>query len=487
MKILDRYILKNFLINFLSAYIILTIIFIFQFIWVFIDELAGKGLDIGIIAKFILYNIPGLTPLVLPLTVLLASLLTFGSLAENYEFAAMKSTGFSLIRAMRPLIVFMIFLSIGTFFVNNNLIPAAELTNYNLRNNIKKAKPALAITAGAFNNLESLNLKVDEKYGENDRFLKNVVIHKNSKDKKNHTVIKAKEGELLSSETSNILQLILKDGYYYEDVISKDPRKRDHYPHAKAKFEKYIINVDVSSFKHEDLSKIKVENTFKMMNVNELNTAVDSIKKGYLNNMNQFGENVYRRSGFIEINKSNVANNPDSLKVETKDTLLNVDLVSLVSAKKKKQVLDIALNGVSNKANTLRNKKKDFAFRKKFLNKHIITLNNKFSLSVACLVLFFIGAPLGAIIKKGGLGLPIIISMTIFLAYHFLGMFLDNFSEDGSVSPTMASWLPTFIMLPFGIYLTDRASKDRPIAELYKYFAPIGSFFSKIFKALNSL
>lgn len=489
MKILDRYILKRFLINFITAYIILTVIFIFQFIWVFIDELAGKGLDVGIIVKFITYNIPGLTPLVLPLTVLLASLLTFGTFAENYEFAAMKSTGFSLIRAMKPLVVFMVVLSIATFFVNNNVIPAAELTTYNMRNNIKKAKPALAITTGSFNNLESLNLKVDEKYGENDRFLKNVVIHKNSADKKNRTVIKAKTGELYSSEESNILQLILNDGYYYEDINSNDPKKRDNYPHAKAKFEKYTINVDVSGFNNENLTDIKVENTFKMMNVNELHKAVDSIRKGYIKNMNQFGDNLLRRSGFMDLNANLKVDRKDTDTVTQaiKDPSEVKNIVNLVSAFKRKQVLDIALNGVSNKINTLNGKKDDYFIRKKFLNKHIVTFHKKFSLSVACIVLFFIGAPFGAIIRKGGLGIPIIVSMVIFLAYHFLGMFLENFSEDGSVSPTLAAWLPTFILLPFGIYLTNRASRDRPIAELYKYFAPIGSFLSKIYRALDAL
>lgn len=487
MKILDKYILKRFLVNFITAYIILTVIFIFQFIWVFIDDLTGKGLDLGIIAKFITFNIPGLTPLVLPLTVLLASLLTFGSLAENYEFAAMKSTGFSLIRAMRPLIVFMIVLSIAAFFVNNNVIPAAELTTYNMRVNIKRTKPALAITTGAFNNLESINLKVDEKYGDNDRFLKNVVIHKNSPDKRNRTVIKANEGELYSNENSNILQLILKDGYYYEDISANNPKKRDNFPHAKAKFEKYILNVDVSGYNTEDINSIKVDNTFKMMNVNELYTAVDSIKEGYIKNMDQFGENLLRRSGFMDLNTNLHRSTNDSIAKKNIDPDKVNNLINLVDPVKRKQVVDIALNGTNTKINTLKNKKDDYFFRKKFLNKHIVTFHKKFSLSVACIVLFFIGAPFGAIIKKGGLGIPIIVSMVIFLAYHFLGMFLENFSEDGSVSPTLAAWLPTFVLLPFGIYLTNRASKDRPIAELYKYFAPIGRFFTKIYSALDAL
>ncbi|SFU74437.1 lipopolysaccharide export system permease protein [Pustulibacterium marinum] len=484
MKILDKYILKKFLQNFFGAYIILTIIFIFQFIWMFIDDLAGKGLDLGIILKFLIYNIPGLTPLVLPLTVLLASILTFGTFAENYEFAAMKSTGFSLIRAMRPLIFFMIILSIVTFFINNNLIPAAELTTFNLRNNIKKAKPALAITEGAFNDLDMYNMKVDDKYGENDRFLKNVVIHKNSKDNKNYTVIKAKDGELLSSEESNILQLILKDGYYYEDIKSNNPKKRENYPFAKAYFDTYTINVDVSGFNNEDLDEVKIDNTFKMMNVTELHQAVDSIEDGYKNNMNQFGENLLKRSGFQDIN-TNIINKIDTTKVQDFSKINS--LIALVDPVKRKQVIDIALNSTSNKINTLNGKKGDYAIRKKMLNKHIITFNNKFSLSVACMVLFFVGAPLGAIIRKGGLGLPIIISMIIFLAYHFLGMFTDNFSEDGSISPALASWIPTLVMLPIGIYFTDRASKDRPIADWYKYYSPFTRLFKKIFKALNSL
>lgn len=481
MKILDRYILKRFLLNFFSAYIILTFIFIFQFIWMIIDDLAGKGLDFGIILKFLIYNIPGLTPLVLPLTVLLASILTFGTFAENYEFAAMKSTGFSLIRAMKPLIVFMVLLSIATFFINNNVIPAAELTTFNLRNNIKKAKPALAITEGAFNDLDAYNLKVDDKYGENDRFLKNVVIHKNSKDNKNYTVIKAKDGELLSSEESNILQLILKDGYYYEDIKTKDPKKRDQYPHAKAHFEKYILNVDVSSFNNDDLDEVKIDNTFKMMNVNELYYAVDSLDKGYKNNMNQYGENLFKRTGF---------NNLDD-GIHIKDSVIpsqkQHDFIAMASPDVRKQLIDIAINSTTNKINSLNGKKNDYFFRKKMLNKHIITLHKKFSLSVACLVLFFVGAPLGAIIRKGGLGLPIIISMLIFLTYHFLGMFTENFSEDGSVSPAIAGWIPTLVMLPLGIYFTDRASKDRPIADWYRYYSPILRFFKKIFNALKAL
>ena len=192
-------------------------IFIFQTIWLFIDDLAGKGLDIIIIGKFLFYLLPNLTEKVLPLTVLLSSILTFGSFAENYEFAAMKASGISLQRAMLPLIIFVTILGGIAFFFANSVIPASEQKIYNLRRNIAKVKPAAVIVEGVFSDVEGFNIKVDQKYGENDKYLKDVVIHKKTNLEKNNTVIKAKTGELRSSQGSDIIQLVLSDGHYYEE------------------------------------------------------------------------------------------------------------------------------------------------------------------------------------------------------------------------------------------------------------------------------
>lgn len=209
-------------------------IFIFQTIWLFIDDLAGKGLDIVIIGKFLLYLMPNLTEKVLPLTVLLSSILTFGTLAENYEFAAMKASGISLQRAMLSLIFFVVLLGGVTFYFANSIIPASEQKIYNLRRNIAKVKPAVAIVEGVFSDFEGadMNIKVDEKYGDNDRFLRNVTIHIKTKTKVNSTVIKAKTGELKSSEDSDILQLVLYEGHYYEDLSKKSSKdkKNIHLP-----------------------------------------------------------------------------------------------------------------------------------------------------------------------------------------------------------------------------------------------------------------
>ena len=201
MKILDKYILTSYLKIFFSFFFILMFIFLIQIIWVFIDDLAGKEIDFEIIFKFLLFYSPKLLPLVIPLTVLLASIMTFGNLSEQYELAAIKSSGMSLFRSMRGIVVFNLILSVGMFFIANTLIPFAEFKSYNLRKNLAKLKPALAITEGVFNDINLMNIKVGRKYGPNNTLLEDVIIHKNNFNSKNTLVIKAESGELISRET----------------------------------------------------------------------------------------------------------------------------------------------------------------------------------------------------------------------------------------------------------------------------------------------
>ena len=230
-------------------------IFIIQTFWLFIDELAGKGLDILIIFKFLLYYSPKLIPLVLPLSVLLASLMTFGTLSENYEFAAMKSTGISLQRALYSLVIFHILLGIGTFYFSNHVIPYGELKSYNLRRNLAKLEPTLAIREGIFNEIGETNIKVKRKYGPNERFLEDVIIHEYSPDLKNNVVIKAERGELKSEPTDPNLTLVLYNGNRYEDIEPKKLKERNRMPHAKVYFETYEMNIDLSKFNQVDLEE----------------------------------------------------------------------------------------------------------------------------------------------------------------------------------------------------------------------------------------
>ena len=471
-------------------------IFIFQAIWFFIDEFAGKDIDLEIVGKFLFYYSPNLVPNVLPLTVLLASIMTFGALAENYEFAAMKASGISLSRAMRSLIVFIAFLSFGTFFFANNVIPAAEYKSYNLRRNIAQMKPAMAISEGAFSTIgEDFSMKVDEKHGPNDNYLDNVIIHQLSNGGLNKKVIKSVDGELIGSENSNILQLKLLDGNYYQDMDAKSRDKRDNYPFAKAHFETYTIFMDLSELNNIDLEEEKVKNTFKMLNVSELDYAIDSLANDNEKIFTNFGENIYKRTG-----AANIQSKPRTDKKVKKDTpkgekeytsaekeeiramlFENIDsTITLYQDYRQSQMIDMALNTVKNTKSTLEGKKWDLNRRIKLYNHHVLSLHQKYALAFACFILFFVGAPLGAIIRKGGLGLPMVLAIGLFLIYHFINIFTKNYAEDGSLSPVLGAWIATAIMLPLGIFLTRRATADKALFDSGGLLTVIGDFLRKI-------
>jgi lipopolysaccharide export system permease protein len=453
------------------------LIFIFQSIWLFIDELAGKGLDFIIIGKFLFYYAPNLVPNVLPLTVLLASIMTFGAFAENYEFAAMKSAGISLQRAMRSLIVFILFLSVATFYFANNVIPQAEYKSYNLRRNIAKLKPALAITEGVFNDIGNMNIKVDEKYGDNDRYLKGVILHKKSTGGVNKTVIKATSGELASSEKSDILQLILRDGAYYEEVGNAAFQKTENtYPHAKAHFEIYRMNVDL-----RELNKLNMEedniSTYKMLNVKELKYAIDSISKGNREIITDFAKSLYNRMDITSAAKTPTVDSSPEITPSPADPY---------QATRTIQVLDAAIRDVTSTITLLERREEEFAIRDKFLNHHIMAWHGKFALAFGCIILFFVGAPLGAIIRKGGMGLPMVLAIILFLTYYFIGIFAKNYAENGSISPVLGSWVSTLIMLPLGIILTRRATADKNIFSVDSFTEALKNFFKKKRRANQS-
>ncbi|MGX1929943.1 LptF/LptG family permease [Flagellimonas sp. 2504JD4-2] len=495
MKILDRYILSRFLYNFFSAFFILIVIFIFQGIWLFIDDLAGKGLGIVIIAKFIFYFIPTLVDKVLPLTVLLSSILTFGTFAENYEFAAMKASGISLQRGMRSLIVYVIFLGGVTFFFANNVIPKSEQKMFNLRRNIAKVKPAAAITEGVFSDFEGtgegMNIKVDKKYGEQDRFLDNVIIHKKTKQSVNNTVIKAKTGELISSEDSDIIQLVLKDGNYYEELKPKSSKEKRKHPFAKSKFETYTINIDISELNNQDLEEDGNITTDKMKNVGRLIKDIDSLGKNNVEKVQAFSKNITGRMGAFPIvakkdsledkaaripaqnrNLANTIKKVDSIKTVE-------DLLQSLPEWQRTQVIKGAHNSVSAIKNSVVAKKDELQKRFKFYRSHILSLHKKYALAFSCIILFFVGAPLGAIIRKGGLGLPMVVAIILFLAYYFIGVFATNYAKEGNINEILGAWLPTMIMLPLGISLTRRATADKGLLGFGHIFDAIKNIFKK--------
>ncbi|SMP20129.1 lipopolysaccharide export system permease protein [Flavobacterium hercynium] len=478
MKILDKYLLKTFLITFATVFVILFFIFILQTVWLFIAELAGKDLDLMLVIKFLLFSMPRIIPLVLPLSVLLASIMSFGNLAENYEFAAMKSSGISLQRAMRPLTVFILILSIVAFWFANNVIPYAEYKFINFRKNIAQAKPAMAIAEGQFNDVGTYNIKVNKKSGENGNILTGVTIHEKANNMgENKTVIKAKDGELISSEKSSILKLVLNDGYYYQDVVPKKFEDRTKLPFVKAAFKKQIINIDLSDLSKIDEDKENVSGTNGMLNINELRYTLDSLNKNYKNEIVSFTENINQRVG--------LKFSPKIKKTEKKKKALPNNLLSIYNNKQKADILRMASSTVTNNIYSIEATQKELKDKQRDINKHYTALYEKFVIAFACFLMFFIGAPLGAIIRKGGLGLPIVFAILIFITFHFINTFGKRLSQEGGMSPFLGCWMSSFILAPLAILLTYRATNDNGLISFDVITDPFVKLFNKFSKEFS--
>lgn len=549
MKILDRYILFQFLKTFLAVFSILIFIFILQAIWQFIGDFAGKDIDFLIIIKFLFFYLPFQVPLLLPLAILVASIMTFGNFAENYEFAAMKSAGISLQRAMSSLIIFIFLFAYATFIFSNTIIPWSERKAINLKYNISKTKPSMAIVEDMFNDIGPYNIKVDEKKGDKDEILIDVVIHKKKpKRTGNYTVIKADKGILLTDENSPTLSLKLIDGNYYDEIIPDNFKDRQKRPFVKSSFKEYIINIDLSNLNNNDMSKENLKHPYRMRNISSLREQIDSLSNNYNNAKDRYNRVSKQRNGFLSLTtkneqtrkgsktpqsvkskKNNKTKAGKSAKSENKSStqsLINkypggsIDkkVVKSINEKTKDgqeidslamqdyqklaghfkldkldsvlldypkrnidQIFSRASSSTSGVYRQVKRQKERFKKRREIiLNKAEMQLHDKYALSFACVILFFVGAPLGAIIKKGGIGLPLVLAMLIFLSYHFIGIFAKNSAETGSIPPFIGSWIATLIMFPFSIFISYRAKTDQGFGSFEFLAKPTRWLLSKL-------
>ena len=480
LKILDKYLLKTFLGTFLTVFIILFFIFILQIVWLFIAELAGKDLDIVLILKFLLFKLPSLVPMVLPLSILLSSIMTFGGLSENYELAAMKSAGISLKRALKSLTIFILLLSVVSFFFANNVIPYSEFKFQNFRRNIAQVKPAMIIGQGQFSEVGNYTIKVDKKSGEKGQFLTGVTIHKKSENGDGcNTIIRSKTGELVSSETSNTLKLVLRDGNYYEEIVPQNLVERMRLPFAKATFKKDIINIDLSKLNQANMNNVQISNTDAMLNVNELRFTLDSLNKNYKKDLISYSDNIYQRSGI-----SSTMYNFNKPKATTNNSFDLQKTFNAKTASEKTQILSIAKSNIENTGFSIDSSVIELEYKVKNINSHWVALFEKFMIAYSCLLMFFIGAPLGAIIRKGGLGLPIVFAVMIFITFHFINTFSKRLAQENGTNPFFGAWMSSIVLTPLAILLTYRATND--IGGMINFDAiiePVQRFFQRIFTA----
>lgn len=489
MKIIDRYILKSFVTTLTTVFAILYFIFILQAVWLFITELAGKDLDVFVIIKFLLLYSPKMVPLVLPLSVLLSSIMTFGSLAENYEFAAMKASGISLGRALRPLSIFISALALLSFWFANNVIPKAEYEFINLRREIVAVKPAMAIAPGQFTDLGTSNIKVDKKTGDKGQYLDNVTMHiRGNGGYKNEVVIRSVNGELATSETTNLLQLQLFDGNYYRDIPHKTYQDANKMPFMKVKFDKYTVNMDMAELnKTEDPER--VTNTYHMLNISQLSYTLDSLNNEVVASKISNSDNLtLRLKSLYDSNKAADTTDQDdnhSQEVSIDSTKSKTAYLEVAPEKileqfnktEKTRILTTANEYVSNLMFNTETNDATVLNQMKKINDHYLALNEKFVIAYSCFLMFFIGAPLGAIIRKGGVGLPMVFAVIIFITYHFINTFGKKVAQEDGMSPILGSWIGALVLTPLAVFVTYKATADNGEVNFGAVFEPFVDAF----------
>lgn len=427
---------------------------------------------------------PTLIPVILPLTILLAAIMTFGAFGENYEFAAMKSSGLSLKRIARSLLFFIVLLSGFAFFIANDVIPYSKYKVNNFRANLKE-KPSMAIIEGQFSEVGIYNIKVDKKSGKDERFLEGVIIHKRTKYGKNTTVTKAKRGELISKDNSNILQLVLYDGHHYEDIISNKIEDRNKQQFAKADFEKYIINMDLSGLLNIDLDSSNENESNDLLNASELVYTIDSLRVAIQKEQKSYIDNTHYRTSSAFQTAAERRLIKDRSKQEINERVFEKEnIINVVPSEQKALVFEAAYNNLLGSKYNVSESKHNLLYQEKNLKSHQFALHEKFAIAYSCLLMFFIGAPLGAIIRKGGFGMPIVFAMIIFVAFHFTSTFGRKVAQDGTLDAFLGAWGSAIILTPLAILLTYRATNDKGMS-LDKFTVPIQEFFKKIFKTKN--
>ncbi len=402
--------------------------------------------------------------------------MALGNLSENYEFAAAKSASISLMRLLRPLIYLTLVLSLFNFVFLNNIYPYAYLKQKNLLMNIRKKKPALALVPGSFNSdIPNYQIKFDEKYGEEENFLKKVLIYDLSSGKGNKKVITAENGKILTEEGSKYMTFILYDGYYYEEYSKnvRSAKSADKMPASSAHFKEYAFNIDISSFSEDDLDEEKFKNSYQMLSLKQLKDTLPTMKTSYDEFVLSKSKSLYNKVVAKNLYDSRDSITERKLEPEIMD---NFDLNGQLN------LINAAINSVKSTKNNIGSYTKNFKVRRKRFNLYDVEFYNRIALSLSCLVLFFIGAPLGSIIRKGGFGLPMILAISIYVIYFFANTFGRNMAEESSITALTGSWISSVIMIPFAFFLTRRASKGMGLVNIDVFL----QIFTKLFKKKES-
>jgi len=456
-KKLDILIIRSFAGPFLATFLIALFVLTMQFFWLYIDDLVGKGLDMGTLAY--LTGLVAITwvPLALPLALLLSSIMTFGNLGETFELVAIKSAGIPLIRFMRPLLITTIFLSGVAFLFANNIIPVANLKLNALKYDIIVKKPAFDIKEGIFyDKIEGYVIKIGKKDAD-DSTIHNVIIYEKNFNLQDHFMV-AKSGVMRITPDQRFLEFELHDGWNYQENGNRYSANTEF---IRLGFKTYKKEFDLSTFIFNRTEDSLFKYDPKMLSLRQINIALDSLtrndKKASIISVQNLRLSMdfikYADSTWPEANIKKVKSFNDIIPDSLRMNVFDVSLANLKSAQ------------VSNEKSAT-----EYSARVENIRKHWIELNRKLTLSFACIVLFMVGAPLGSIIRKGGLGTPLIFAIAFFVLFNMLNTFGEKFAKEGVTNVFWGMWLSTVVLVPIGVFLTYKAMRDSQLFNKEFYY-----------------
>lgn len=485
-KRLYTFIIQTFLPVFAMTFVICLFIVLMQFLWRYVEDLVGKGLDISVLAELFLYAAFQLIPMALPLSLLLASLMAFGNLGERLELLAIKASGVSLLRAMKPLIILVACVSIGAFFFQNEAMPRIQVKLRALLYSIKQKSPELDIPEGSFySDIPNYSLYVKTKDRET-KMLHDVIIYDVSKGFDNMAVITCDSATMNVSEDKSFLLLNLIRGQQFANFRQADlttvssRRSSEFVPYSRENFkQKDVIIPFNTGFDRMDESNL--EGTQIAKNIVQLGHSIDSMRVT-LDSINIKDRKVIGKHTYLSYRTTDAYLKKDSLeaiadnKVTPQPDKINFDsLIHSFSKDEMIQYLGTAASEAENsRFNILETTQK--ASLQKNIRYHKVEWHRKFTLSFACLIFFFIGAPLGAIIRKGGLGMPVVVSVALFIVYYIIDNIGYKMARDGVWEAWQGMWLSSFALFPLGVFLTYKAMNDSALFNTEAY----GNFFRKI-------
>ena len=465
-KKLDKLIISAFIGPFIATFFITVFVLVLQFFWLYIDDIVGKGLDMFTIGRFILYVCATLVPLALPLAVLLSSIMTFGNLGETFELVAIKSAGIPLLRFMRPLFICSLFICGIAFGFNNYIIPVAQLKMQTLKFDIIVSKPAFDIKEGVFyDKIDGYIIKIGKK-DKDGSSIHDILIYQHNFNLLQDNAIVAQSGKMTISPDKKFLEFNLKNGWNYQE---KGPRNSTNTQFIRMGFEEYKKVFDLSSFKLNKTDDSAFKNNYQMLNMRQLGTTIDSL---------EHVTGAYRRqTGLMMSTQVPILKYLDSpWKAEITKGAGKTSFIKTLPDSTTRNVLQTTYSNINNIKSNLDVSALTYENDRKNLRMHLMTWHEKITMSIACLVLFMIGAPLGSIIRKGGIGLPLIFAVIFFVIFFLLNNFGRKFVKEDVMQPVSGMWMATCVLIPIGIFLTYKAMADSQLFNKEFYYRLLKKF-----------